>query len=214
MDTPAAAPARPDAKPIASVPDASRRMRTLAQGGVKAAPFAFRHLCPRRAGPVRHRQQDRPCGPNDGRPPLPADPAADLLRLVFLMDRGDIAQDAPDPPDPPLRETIANESAPIGSLKAMLRFGGLPAPDTGGRCGRLVKAPAAPGKAGTVIGWRRLRQPADIIPAARFHPEAVRGPEPGWCRAPARSRPRRAGGPGWGSPSGASSRQERPVASG
>lgn len=52
----------------------------------------------------------------DGRPPLPADPAADLLRLGFLMDQGDITQAELDNLDAPLRENFVDAAGqPIRS---------------------------------------------------------------------------------------------------
>ncbi|MFT4012243.1 MAG: heme peroxidase family protein [Paracoccus sp. (in: a-proteobacteria)] len=49
----------------------------------------------------------------DGRPPLPADPAADLLRLGFLLDRGEITRAELDALDPALRANFVDQDGPI-----------------------------------------------------------------------------------------------------
>ncbi|WP_108502759.1 peroxidase family protein [Paracoccus indicus] len=49
----------------------------------------------------------------DGRPPLPADPAADLLRLGFLLDRGEITQAELEALNPALRANFVDDSGPI-----------------------------------------------------------------------------------------------------
>lgn len=51
----------------------------------------------------------------DGRPPLPADPAADLLRLGFLLDRGDITEAELNGLDPALRDNFVDADGPIRS---------------------------------------------------------------------------------------------------
>lgn len=49
----------------------------------------------------------------DGRPPLPADPAADLLRLGFLMDRGDITEAELNALPSDLRANFVDADGPI-----------------------------------------------------------------------------------------------------
>jgi hypothetical protein len=49
----------------------------------------------------------------DGRPPLPTDPAADLLRLGFLMDRGDITLAELNALAPELRANFVDANGPI-----------------------------------------------------------------------------------------------------
>ena len=49
----------------------------------------------------------------DGRPPLPADPAADLLRLGFLLDRGEVTQAELEVLNPDLRANFVDDSGPI-----------------------------------------------------------------------------------------------------
>ncbi|WP_378942748.1 heme peroxidase family protein [Paracoccus sp. R86501] len=49
----------------------------------------------------------------DGRPPLPADPAADLLRLGFLLDRGEVTEAELDALNPALRANFMGENGPI-----------------------------------------------------------------------------------------------------
>lgn len=48
-----------------------------------------------------------------GRPPLPADPAADLLRLGFLLDRGEITEAELNALDPALRANFVDSAGPI-----------------------------------------------------------------------------------------------------
>ena len=49
----------------------------------------------------------------DGRPPLPADPAADLLRLGFLLDRGDVTEEELNALNPALRANFVDDNGPI-----------------------------------------------------------------------------------------------------
>lgn len=58
-----------------------------------------------------------------GRPPLPADPAADLLRLGFLMDRGDITRAELDALDPPLRANFVDDAGQPIRTRAIIGDG-------------------------------------------------------------------------------------------
>lgn len=89
--------------------DGSLRLDSLYGDDPRQGPFATKLAKAMRHPTLRHKMRIGIADRVGDRPPLPRDPAADLLRLGFLMDRGDITQADLDALEPEVRAAFMRD---------------------------------------------------------------------------------------------------------